>query len=76
MRSKSTHSQKPKLSMIERVPVEMGDHYVLGFAPALRFPRTQSLCRLYKSPSDETINQGPPVYMYAERSPMRALKIL
>ena len=49
----------------------MGDHYVLGFAPALRFPQTQILCRLYKSSLDETINRGPSVYMYAERSPMR-----
>ena len=38
----------------------MGDRYVLGFAPALRFLLSQILCRLYKSPSDETINRGPP----------------
>ena len=37
----------------------MGDRYVLGFAPALGFLRSQILCRLYKSPSDETINRGP-----------------
>ena len=37
----------------------MGDCYVPGFAPALRFLQCQILCRLYKSPSDETINWGP-----------------
>jgi len=36
------------------------DYLWLGFAPALRFLRSQILCRLYKSPSDETINRGPP----------------
>ena len=25
------------------------------------------MCRLYKSPSDETINRGPPVYKHAKR---------
>ena len=33
---------------------------MLGFVPALRFPRSQVQCRLYKSPSDETINRGTP----------------
>ena len=33
----------------------MGNCYVPGFAPALTFLRSQILCRLYKSPSDETI---------------------
>ena len=29
---------------------------------------SQILCRLYRSPSDETINRGPPrVYTYAKR---------
>ena len=42
----------------------MGDRYVLGFAPALIFLRSQILCRLYESPSGETINRGPP-YVYA-----------
>ena len=40
------------------------DRYVIGFAPALTFLRSQILCRLYKSPSDETVNRGPP-YVYA-----------
>ena len=35
-----------------------GDRYVLGFAPALRFLRSQILCRLYKIPPGETIKQG------------------
>ena len=34
-------------------------YYVLGFAPALRFLQRQVWCRLYKSPLDEIINQGP-----------------
>ena len=29
-------------------PKWMGDPYVLGFAPALRFLQSQILCRLYK----------------------------
>ena len=37
----------------------MGDRYVLGFAPALRFLRSGILCRPNKCPSDETINQSP-----------------
>ena len=37
----------------------MGNCYVLGFAHALRFLQSQILCRLNKSPSDGTINQGP-----------------
>ena len=53
--SESTLSQKPNLSMVTKW---MGDHYVPGFAPALRFLWNQSLCRLYKSPLDETINWG------------------
>ena len=39
----------------------MGDRFLLSFAPALRSPRSQILCRLYKRPSDETMNRGPPV---------------
>ena len=35
----------------------MGDRYELGFAPALRFLRSQILCRPYKSPSDESTNR-------------------
>ena len=33
--------------------------YVLGFMQTLRFLWVQILCRLYKGPSDETINRGP-----------------
>ena len=33
---------------------------LLGFVPALRFLWSQILCRLYRSPSDETINWGLP----------------
>jgi len=46
----------------------MGDCYLLllllGFATALRFIWRQILCRLYKNPLTETINQGPHVYIY------------
>ena len=45
----------------------MDDRYVLGFAPALRFLRSQIMCRLYKSPSDETISRGSRVYTHAKR---------
>ena len=45
-----------------------GYRYVLGFAPALRFLRSQILCRLYESPSEEIINRGPRVYTCAKRS--------
>ena len=38
----------------------MGGSYVLGFAPFLRFLRSQILCRLYKYAWDETTNRGPP----------------
>ena len=38
----------------------MSDHYMLGVAPTLRSLQNQVPCRLYKCPSDETINQGPP----------------
>ena len=34
----------------------MGWRYMLGFAPTLRSLQSQILCRLYKSPSKETIN--------------------
>ena len=58
--SKNTRSRKPKLSTMERGHQMDGDRYVLGFAPALRFLRSQILCRLHKSPSDETVNRDPP----------------
>ena len=54
----------------------MCDRYVLGFAPALRFLRSQILCRLYKSPSGETINRGPPVCIRMQKDHIRTLKIL
>ena len=38
----------------------MGHSYVPGFVPTLRFLQSEILRRLYKSPSDETINRGPP----------------
>ena len=45
----------------------MGDRYVLGFVFALRFFLwSQILCRLYKSPSDETKPRSP-VSIYASR---------
>ena len=42
--------------------------HVLGFEPAPRFLWSQILCRLYKSPLDETINRGPPLNAHAKRS--------
>ena len=49
------------------VTKQMGDRYVLGFAPALTFLRSHILCRLYKSPSDETINREPRVCTRSKR---------
>ena len=48
----------------------MDDHYVLAICSRPeRFLLSQILYRLYKSPSDETINRCPPcVYMHAKRS--------
>ena len=49
----------------------MGDRYVPGFAPDLRFLRSQILCRLfYKSSLDETVNRGPCVHTRVKRSHM------
>ena len=42
----------------------VGGHYMLGFAPALRFLRSQILCRLYKNHSDEAISRGH-LHVYA-----------
>ena len=56
--SRSTHSRKPKLITVECVTKWMGDRYVQGFEFALRFLRSQILCRFYKSPLDKTINRG------------------
>ena len=46
-----------------------GDRYVLGFPPALYFPRRQILCRLYKCPSDETINLIAPCVHACKKVP-------
>ena len=43
---------------------------------ALRFLRSQSLCRFHKSHSDATINRGPPVCIRMETDHIRTLKIL
>ena len=58
VQSKSTHSQRPKLSMIEC------GHQMDGWLLCARLcthPEVslEIMCRLYKRPSDETINQGP-----------------
>ena len=50
----------PGLARWSVVTKWIGDRYVLGFSPDLRFLRSQILCRLYNSPSDETINRVPP----------------
>ena len=42
---------KAKIAQSNVVMKWMGDCYVQGFAPALRFLQSQILCRLYKSPS-------------------------
>ena len=42
------------------VTKSMGDCYVTGFAPAMKFLRNQILCSPTKLPSDETINRNPP----------------
>ena len=39
-----------------------GGEYVLGFASALNFRRSQMFCRLCKSTSDETENEIPRMY--------------
>ena len=47
----------------------MDNRYVLGFAPALRFRRSQILYRFHKIPSDETINiNRGPLCVYACRN--------
>ena len=57
--SRSTRSWKPKHDQSSVITKWMGDCYMLDFAPALRFLRSQILCRLHKSPPDEAINRGP-----------------
>ena len=58
--SKNTRSRKPELiSTMERGHQMDGDRSVLGVASALRFLRSPILCRLHKSPWDETVNRGP-----------------
>ena len=64
--SKSTHSQKPNLSIII---TWIGDCYMLGFT--LRVVQSKILCRLDKSPSDETINQGPPMCIHMQKDHIR-----
>ena len=56
----------------------MGDRYVvLGFAPALRFLWSQIMCRLYKGPTDEIINLGPPpVCRHRQKDHIGTLKIM
>ena len=74
--SKTSHSQKPNLSILSMVTKCMGDHYMLllGFIPNQRFvvkfcaDSTEVLGVIYcKTPSylvtkvlNETINWGPP----------------
>ena len=55
---------KAKLSTIERGHYRMGDGYVLSFTPPRDFS-SQSLCNVYKGPSDEIINRGP---LYVSRA--------
>ena len=51
--------------------------YALGFTLGLRFLRNIILCRLYSSPSDETVNQGPPCQcIRILKDHLRMLKIL
>ena len=59
--SNSTRFRKPELSTIER------GHQMDGCPLRARLsahpeisPESNSLCRLYESSSDETINRGPP----------------
>ena len=48
-----------------------GDRYVLGFAPALRFLQSQTLCRLYNSPS----NERSTLCICMQKDDIRTLKI-
>ena len=51
--SETLCSWKAKLSTTEhghQMDTRIGDHYVLGFAPTLRFLPSQILCRLNTSP--------------------------
>ena len=55
----------------------MGDCHVLGFVLTAIFPRSQILCRLCKSHSEDTINWDPPCALYAcKKYYIRVLKIL
>ena len=49
---------------------------MLGFAPAPRFFRIQILCRLYKGPSDETTDIGPPPCICMQKDPHTNVKDL
>ena len=83
VQSKSTCFQNPELSTIENGHQLDGwplhataSATVLGFVPTLRFLWSQILCRLYGSPLDETINQGPPpVYMHAKKTKTEAKRV-
>ena len=72
--SESTRSGNQKLSTMERGDQMDGDRYVY------RYPEISpesNLCRLYKSPSDETINQSPPcVYIHMHKDHIRTVTIL
>lgn len=52
-----------------------GGEYVLGFASALNFRRSQMFCRLCKSTSDETENEIPRMYTQGKDKTL-PLKIL
>ena len=63
---------KARVKHDERGHQMNGDRYVLGFAPALRFLRSQILCRLYKSPLGERC----PVYIRMQKHHIGTLKVL
>ena len=55
----------------------MGDCHMLGFVLTALFPRSQVLCRLYKSHSKENMNWDPPCALYnCKIYYIRVLKIL
>ena len=64
--SESTCSQKPGCTESSIVTTWIGDHF-------LRFFHRQILCRLYKSYSDESINQGP-LYVYTFKRSLTHVK--
>ena len=48
--------------------------YVLGFVPTQKFLRSQILCRLDKSSSDEAINRSISIRLYMQKDHVRILK--